>query len=165
MKRCVAVAVTVIALAGCTGTQQSAAPAGTSIPVERLRKEPYSFSFNSGVDEPERLVVRDAAAWNALWTRVHARQSPVPALPSVDFKKEMIVFASLGTQPSGGYSVLIDGASEAGEGAINVTVRSITPGAKCGVTAALTEPVDMARLARRDGKVQFVERTEKSDCP
>lgn len=154
---------TSIALLGCTRSQP-ATPPGTSIPVTRFRSDSLPFAFNSGVDEPERLVVRDAAAWNSLWTRIHARQSPVPPLPSVDFTKEMVVFAALGTQPSGGYSVLIDSATEAGDGNINVTVRAGSPGPACGTTSALTEPVDLARLARRDAKVQFVERRWTVAC-
>ena len=102
---------------------------------------------------------------NRVWIRIHARQSPVPPLPIVDFTKEMVLFAALGTRPSGGFSILIDGATEAGDGALSVVVRSVAPGPKRGVTAALTEPVDLARLARRDTPVHFVERTETSDCP
>ncbi|MEO7522348.1 MAG: protease complex subunit PrcB family protein [Gemmatimonas sp.] len=140
-------------------------PPGTSIPLTRLRAEPYAFSLNSGVDEPERLVVRDSAAWSRLWTRVHARQTPIPPLPRVDFTRDMVVFAALGTKPSGGFSVLLDSAFEASDGGIDVVVRSIKPGPKCGVTAALTEPVDIARLARRESPVNFVERSETTDCP
>jgi hypothetical protein len=163
--RVVAAVAIAIALGGCSSPQGSTSPPGTSIPITRFRAEPYSFAFNSGVEQPERLVVRDSAAWNTLWIRIHARQSPIPPLPTVDFTREMVVFASLGTRSSGGYSILLDSASEAGSGAIDVVVRSVSPGPRCGVTAALTEPVDIAKLPRRDTPVQFVERSETTNCP
>ena len=149
--------------AACASPEQSTLPPGSSIPIVRLRAEPYSFEFNSGLNTPARIVVRDASTWQSLWTQIYQGRSPVPPLPAIDFSSDMLVVAALGSRSSGGYMILIDGASGEGSNVI-VAVRSISPGQGCGVTGALTQPVDIARLPRRDGDVRFLERAEVRKC-
>ena len=157
-----AIALTLFA-AACASSEQSTLPPGPNIPVVRLRAEPYSFEFYSGLNTPARLVVRDAAAWQSLWVQIYHGRFPVPPVPAIDFSREMLVVVALGSRSSGGYVILIDGAS--GEGAdVTIAVRSISPGPKCGVTGALTQPVDIARLPRRDGEVRFLEHAEMREC-
>jgi hypothetical protein len=147
----------------CASSEQSILLPGPSIPVVRLRAEPYSFESNSGLNSSARLVVRDAAAWQSLWAQMYQGRGSVPALPDIDFSREMLIVVALGSRSSGGYGILIDGAS--GQGAdVTIAVRSISPGQGCGVTAALTQPVDIARLPRRDGEVRFLERAEVRQC-
>jgi len=97
-------------------------------------------------------------------TGLRRRGGSVPTIPVVDFSREMLVVVALGSHSSGGYGILIDGASEAASGNVSIAVRSISPGAGCGVTAAFTQPVDIARMPRRDGAVSFAERSEVTDC-
>lgn len=137
---------------------------GDPVPIVRLRAEPYSFAFYSGLEQPGRIVVRDPSTWQALWAQIHSRQSPVPPVPAIDFSQEMLVVAALGSRSSGGYGILVDAANEAQNAGLVVTVRSISPGVKCGRTAALTQPVDIARIPRRDGDVSFLERSQVTDC-
>jgi PrcB C-terminal len=111
-----------------------------------------------------RAVVRDAATWQLTWDEIWRDQSPVPPLPSVDFQREMVIVAALGEKPTGGYSILLEGVLESGSG-LTVQVRSISPGARCATTLALTQPVDVARVTRREGRVLYAERTETQDCP
>jgi hypothetical protein len=127
--------------------------------VVRLGSGPGSFTISSGLTESQRLVVRDAAAWREVWTAISARQLPPPAVPDVDFTREMLVVAALGQRSSGGYHILVDSAA-AQPSALTVTIRTISPGPTCGVTLAVTEPVDIARLPRRDGVVVSRERPE-----
>jgi hypothetical protein len=158
------VALTVLG-AGCSNSEVTtlAPPPGSPIPIVRLRSEPFSFSFVSGFDKPARLVVRDAATWQAIWTQIF-RGGSVPPLPAIDFSSEMVVVTALGSHSSGGYGILIEGASEAGANGVAIAVRSISPGPTCGVTAAFTQPVDVARMPRRDGPVSFIERNEVNNC-
>jgi hypothetical protein len=58
----------------------------------------------------------------------------------------------------------VDGATASAAG-LTVRIRSVAPGPRCGTAAALTEPVDIARVTRHDGPVTFVERAETQDCP
>ena len=152
------------AITGCASSLATTPPVGTTVPIMRFRAEPYSFSYNSGMDQPARLVVRDDATWRELWSKIHNRQTPIPAVPAVDFSQEIIVIAALGSRATGGYSILLEKAVEDGRGATEVTVRSISPGTRCGVTQAVTQPVDVARLQRRNDTIRFVERSEVTDC-
>jgi hypothetical protein len=165
MKQFLVVGAVVLSLfaSACASSEQSTLPPGPNIPVVRLRAEPYSFEFYSGLNTPARLVVRDAAAWQSLWAQIYQRRFPVPPVPAIDFSREMLVVVALGSRSSGGYGILIDGAS--GEGAnVTIAVRSISPAPTCGVTGALTQPVDIARLPRKDGEVRFLERAEVKEC-
>jgi hypothetical protein len=156
------VALTIL-LSACASSEMSTSLPGNPVPIVRLRSDPYSFTFVSGFDSQARLVVRDAATWQAIWAQIFKGGS-VPTIPVVDFSREMLVVVALGSHSSGGYGILIDGASELSSGNVSVAVRSIAPGAGCGVTAAFTQPVDIARMSRRGSAVNFVERTEVMDC-
>lgn len=151
--------------AACSNSEGTtlAPPPGPAIPIVRFRSDPFSFTSVSGFDKPARLVVRDAATWQATWTQIF-RGGSVPPLPAIDFSSEMVVVTALGSHSSGGFGILIDGASEVAAGGTAIAVRSISPGPTCGVTEAFTQPVDVARMARRDGPVSFIERSEVTNC-
>ena len=148
---------------GCSTTGVESTLRGTPIEITRLRSEPYSFTFYSGFDQPARLVIRDQPSWEAAWERLYLRSRPVPPLPEIDFSREVVVLVALGNRATGGYGILIDGAATTASEA-TILVRSISPGAKCGVTAALTQPVDIARMTRRQIDVRFSERSEVQQC-
>jgi hypothetical protein len=119
---------------------------------------------SSGFTEPVRLVVRDALQWSTVWAQINAGVSPLPARPDIDFSREMVIVAAMGIRNSGGFGILIDEATAIGADGVAVTVRSIAPGSRCFVTGVLTAPVDVARLPRRNGVVQFTERTQMHNC-
>jgi PrcB C-terminal len=149
--------------AGCGGSNITTPP-GPSVPMTRLRPEPYAFSFSSGMNETARIVVRDAATWQATWNQIYLHSSPVPPLPTVDFSQEMIVVVALGNRPTGGYNILLEGASELPASGTLVTVSSVAPGPRCITTQAFTQPVDIARVPLRSGAVSFVEQTHVTNC-
>jgi hypothetical protein len=150
-------------IAAACGATSSGPSEDAALPVTRLSAGPQSFTYNSGLTESRRTVVRDAAAWRDMWTAIWRSHSPEPALPSIDFAREMVVVAALGARPTGGYSIFIDAASENASG-VAIQIRSASPGPGCAVTLAMTNPVDIARLPRRMGPVTFVEKQETVDC-
>ena len=89
--------------------------------------------------------------------------SPTPELPAVDFDHEMLVVAALGARPSGGFGILIESATTTSDG-LEVRVRTIAPGRRCAVTAAITQPVDVARLPLITGAVGFVDDPVVHEC-
>ena len=153
----------VLSAAACS---QAAAPreSGSPVRVIRLRPEPYSLTYFSGLDESQRAVVRDEAAWRGAWAAIWRRHSPEPPLPQVDFDREMLVIAALGTRPTTGYGILVDSAFAEGDGLL-VRIRTVTPGPRCGTGQALTQPVDVARLTRTQGVVRFRDEPQVHDCP
>lgn len=138
-------------------------PPGDAVAVARLRSEPFSFAYSSGLEDSARMVVRDSAAWNSVWKRIHGTAGEVPGLPPIDFASEIIVVAAMGHRSSGGYSIFVDSARQR-VGGLEVLVRQVSPGRDCGVTAALTQPVDVARIASRLEPVTFRERREVQPC-
>jgi PrcB C-terminal len=150
--------------AACTASPSAPDSRNDPLSFVRLRPEPLSLTYYSGVRRPLRAVVRDSASWQQTWAEIWQGHSPVPALPSVDFQREMVIVVALGEKPTGGYSILLDGVLDSASG-LTVQVRIVAPGARCGTTLALTQPVDVARVTRRDGQVNYAERAETQDCP
>ena len=157
------VALVLVAVA-CSSSEISTSPPGTAIPIVRLRSDPYSFAFFSGMNTPARLVVRDAVTWQAVWAQLYRGTSPVPPTPAIDFSREMVIVAALGTRGSSGYDVLVDGATEADAGGAAIAIRSTSPGVGCASLTVLTQPVDIARMPIRNGAVTFVERSSVTNC-
>jgi len=149
----------VVTLSAACTADFATQPIGPGIPMVRLRAEPYSFAFYSGLDKQARLVVRDDATWQALWSQINFRSSPVAPRPAIDFSREMLVVVALGARGTGGYSILLEGAAEDGPDGTAIMVRSVSPGPNCVTTQAFTQPVDIARLPLRNGDVRFVEQT------
>jgi hypothetical protein len=149
-------------VAACGNAPLSPDGGGNALTLTRLRAEPFSFTFYSGLNEPQRIVVRDQTQWKEIWQQIWKKISPIPDLPSIDFTREMVIVAAMGSRPTGGYNILIGAASESGAG-VNVVIKSVSPG-RCGVTQALSQPVDIASVTRRDGVVTFTEHAEVQDC-
>ncbi len=123
----------------------------------------WAYRMTSGIPEQERIVVRDSAAWAALWPRIVGTHSPRPNPPAVAFTKEMLLVVSMGTRSSGGYVIAIDSMTVDGD-SIRVAVREQSPGPRCGTTAALSAPVALARVERSDLPVSFTTREVVKDC-
>jgi len=97
----------------------------------------------SNIDAAKQVVVRDAAAWRALWQQ-HAPDRP---LPPVDFSRESVVAMFMGSRNTAGYSVAILSVTEGG-GALIVKYRETRPQAG-GVTAQiLTFPYDIVAIPK-----------------
>lgn len=117
-----------------------------------------------GYDQPQTLVVHDRDTWVRTWSDIQRRVTPAPALPDVDFSKDLVVVASLGSRPSSGFDIVLTSASEA-NGVVTVEVQARSPGPNCVVAAVVTSPADAARLTRRSGAVVFHTTPVVVDCP
>jgi hypothetical protein len=149
----------VIAAAGC----DTMTGVGVPIPIARFRADAHSFASFSGMNAPARLVIRDADSWQAAWTQINGGSSAAP-LPSINFSREMVILAAMGTQGSSGPDILITGASQADAGGAVIAIRLTSVGVGCASLTILTQPVDLARMPRRDGEVTFVEHSEVIHC-
>jgi hypothetical protein len=153
-----AAAALVLVASGC-----AAAPS-FDLSVTRLAAGPNAFEISSGFTAPANLIVRDQAGWEALWNTVYANVTPRPPLPPVDFTQSLIVARAMGPRPTGGFDVVVSGLIRQG-GEFVVQVRETVPGPGCGVTLALTSPVDIARIARSDDPIKFAVATTTRSCP
>jgi len=142
----------------------SPAPSGPITPRRFDEQTSAHFRYNSGLAEPGRQVVRDAAAWSALWARITAPHGPPPPLPAVDFAREMVLVAAMGSRSTGGYSVRVEGV-DGGEREWVATVAEQRPGPRCGTIQAVTAPVDIVVVPRSDRPVRWAVREVVNDCP
>ena len=108
----------------------------------------------SGIDAPRQVVVRDRAAWAALW-REHA---PERTPPAVDFTRAMVVGVFLGTRPTASHGVSITRVTRA-DGEIVVHYREDRPPPGALVVQILTSPYHLVRVERADGRVRFERET------
>ena len=144
-------------------------PSGVTVPQDAILLQVQAIpdsvlrSHYSGVTDRRRLVVRDAARWAELWNELTALQQPRPPIPTIDFSRETIIFASMGLRGTGGYSIQIPRVQEAG-GALYASVREVRPGPACIVTQAETAPVVAVRVRQHSGEVLFVEESETRSC-
>ncbi len=125
-----------------------------TLPLARFHNEPRAFTQQSGFHDATNLVIRDRAAWLVAWTALHAGQDSVPPLPAVDFDRELVVLAALGTKPTGGHEILIASAVEE-DGAVVVQVSVTMPGPDCMTTQVATTPADIARIPRVAAAIGF----------
>ena len=151
--------------AGVPDEQRAPASVAAPVLVTRLRAEPYSFTSTSALRTAQRTVISDDTSWRAAWTMLWENAASAPPLPAVDFAREMIVLAALGERPTGGYQILLDSAVTTGEKSVVIHVRTVSPGARCGLYQALTQPVDIARLPRLQRAITFRDHAVVAECP
>jgi hypothetical protein len=114
---------------------------------------------------PETLTtITTEAEWQRVWSELFACASAAPALPAVDFSREMLAVAALGQRGSSGYSVAIRHAALGSDDALHVGVVEYQPGRRCAVATVITYPVAIARVPRTDAAVAFDSRVESLAC-
>ena len=166
MKSLVVIIVAAVVAGGCTSGSASADKRGADAPmtVQRLDSTLASlYRHSSALEDSARYVVRNRDEWIALWSRITANHGPKRPAPDIDFEKEMLLVAAMGTRATGGYTIEIE-AVDLDSSAITASVRGRSPGKSCGTIAALTAPVDIVRIPRSDLPVRFVEETIVTDC-
>ena len=148
-----------------SGTDPVAVPANAIVvetgPVEGLL---HHFRWNSGIEARERIVIRDASAWTALWERMNAATGVQPpgVPPAVDFERNMVIVATMGLRYTGGFQIIIESVHRVG---VDLYVVVNERGhARCGVTQAETQPLDGVLVPRTEGRVIFIERTSVHVC-
>lgn len=143
---------------------------GTPVPITPLGPKPCPtcesrgpFITYSGMEEPAQLVIKDSAEWKKVWERIHSTQSPVPPLPKIDFSREMVVLAALGSRATGGHGIVVDRAYECDNKVVVIVSRHV-PGKNCFTTQALTQPVDIVLMPKTDRPVTFKETEVVHEC-
>lgn len=154
-----------VALSAC-GTAfaagQPSAPRET-VPVIRLSDRASAFTDYSGLVDSASFTVRDSEQWIRAWTAIHRPFIPPPPAPAVDFAREMVVVAALGNRPTEGYDIVVENAAEDSTG-IEVGLRVSSPAPGCPVSAAMTQPVDLARIPASRRAVRFRRRNVVVPC-
>jgi len=133
-------------LLGCA-TANSAAP----LSLRSLAKGGLS-----GIKEAKKEVIKDRAAWEKLWAEHGKTTRNATPAPAVDFSKEMVIVATMGTKRTGGYTVEIVSAQAAGK-KLRVFVKQTSPAPGAMTIQALTAPFHFVAVPKSDLEVEFVE--------
>lgn len=108
-----------------------------------------------GIAEPRRIVVTDEKTWERLWRAVHARRTPLPPVPEVDFSKQMVLAVFMGQKRTSGFAIQIAEVFACNR-EILVHVKEIAPPPNAIVLQVLTQPYHIVVVPKVDGTVRFV---------
>ena len=137
---------------GCL-LQCAGADSPRSLPVRSLAKGAFS-----GIREARQEVVRKASDWEKLWRQHGVSAGATEKIPDVDFAKEMVIVATLGTQRTGGYSIEVAGVEARGK-TLRISIKKSAPPPGAITIQALTAPFHFVAVPRSDLKPEFVDAT------
>lgn len=108
---------------------------------------------SSEIVDPARHVIRDPAAWQAMWS-AHAGPGAQP--PAVDFATRMVVAAFAGERPSPGHRIEVAAARQDGA-SLAVVVDDVPPPRGAVAAQVIVTPFHIVTLPRHDGDVRFID--------
>jgi hypothetical protein len=126
-------------------------PAGTDVKFTVLVK-----SFISGIKDTRNVVIKDQAAWEQLWNAHGSWMIPAPAMPSVDFSRQMVlgVFAGEGKLSCGSDLAIAHVGAQEGKLMVDVEERVFPRPEVC--LTMVTQPMQLVLVDRVDAPVEFV---------
>lgn len=104
----------------------------------------------SNVEDARQAVARTPAEWAALW-RLHAGDQ---APPKIDFTRRTVVAVFLGSRPSAGYAVEVNGTRPAGKTLI-VKWSEQTPRPGNISAQVITSPSHLVSIPKFEGEITF----------
>jgi hypothetical protein len=108
-----------------------------------------------------REVIRDQAAWTAMWAKLREGSSLPETPPAVDFTKDMVIVAAMETQPCVS-KVTVRSAVESG-GELVVGILEAPPAPNC-VCFTAERPIHVVRLRKVDGPARFDVERGQTPC-
>jgi len=136
----------VAALQGAPGSPKPSIPMLTTVPAMKT----IDKGDHSNMDDAKQAAVKTVEAWKQLWQQ----HSPDRPLPAVDFTKEMVVGAFMGSRPSAGYTLEIVSAIEA-SGTLVVRYREASPSRGTMTAQVITSPYHLVAVPFFPGDVKF----------
>jgi hypothetical protein len=99
------------------------------------------------------LVIKNRGIWEWFWAIHNAGREPQPSLPDIDFSKEMVIAAILGTQRSGGGppgTQVLEINTDEGGNCLHVLIQDNYEEGKIS-TPVITNPFHIVRLETLQG--------------
>ena len=144
----------ILTAASCEGSKT------TSEPTEQATTELTTVvqqSVPGGSGGTVREVIRDQAAWTAMWSQLGL---PGEA-PAVDFGQEMVIVAAMETQPCVSKVTIRSAAQEGGELVVDLLEAPPAPNCVC-ITSE--RPVHAVRLRKSDAPTRFTAERGQTPC-
>ena len=133
-------------LQGAPGSPKPSIPMLTTVPAMKT----IDKGDHSNMDDAKQAAVKTVEAWKQLWQQ----HSPDRPLPAVDFTKEMVVGAFMGSRPSAGYTLEIVSAIEA-SGTLVVRYSEASPARGTMTAQVITSPYHLVAVPFFPGDVKF----------
>ena len=157
MKKIQLTLVAMLLLSGCSDGSPTE-PEGRVVTTEV-----YSAS-RSGISVARNEKIETRERFAAVWNEVHSNQTPVPAMPQINFDSYDVLLAARGTTPDPCFSIEV-GTAVLGASALAVEVVKIDPAANCPPCPAVTgAPVHMVRVRKPRVAAQFTTTTRTRNC-
>ena len=122
-----------------------------TVPIRSLKKGAFS-----GIREVKQEVVKSADAWEKVWKQHNTAAGGSDKIPAVDFSKEMVIVATMGTKRTGGYTIEIVGV-EPHDKTLRISLKKTSPPPDAMTIQALTAPFHFVAVPKSDLKPEFVE--------
>lgn len=129
-----------------------AIPVDTKAPI--TDSEVIAEGTRSAIETPRQTIIKDKAAFAALWTEHSAHENPAPTMPPVNFAADTLVAVFAGNQPTGGHTLALTGLDKT-HGGWELRLSLISPGPDCMTTQAMTQPWMMIRVPGHDQPVNI----------
>jgi hypothetical protein len=172
--------VTSVVSISAVDASQEVKPQGTPVPFSQLgpkRPGPRTSYINiSGFSDRRRMVIRDRETWVEVWKQINSgavsfsipgpgqkRVPNVAPFPEIDFSRDMVLVVTMGSEPNGGYWIVVDGVYEHAN-QLEVVVRNVSPGRNCFTTQIVTQAADIVVLPKREDSVVFRDVDIVTDC-
>ena len=108
-----------------------------------------------GIEESVNIIVTSKEEWENLWRKVYKTTFPVPQLPDVDFSRETVLAAFMGTRSTGGFSIEIIRVTEY-RGQFKAITKTISPAPGEMVSMALSQPFHIIKVDIPISNIEFV---------
>ena len=156
-KLCIALAASLVALAGCGG-------AGTDSTTPDNQATVLESSQHGALKDVTQEQYHNQADFKAGWDKVYAGESE-PALPNVDFTKNTVVLFAIGEHKSGGYKVRVIKAAQGATG-FDLGFEVTIPGIGChSTTQELTRPFIVVTIpTATDATIDDAVQRRQPDC-
>ena len=128
---------------------------GESVPYSTIDK-----GTTSGFQSPLQMFIVSEKDWIDLWEKRQGSGAPQRTHPAVDFSRDVVVVAALGSKLTGGYSLEISKIVQTKDN-VEVTVRIGAPAPGSTPRGGPTSPFVFVRMKKPDKPVTFKEEEKK----
>lgn len=151
--------VALVLVAGCQGESDPTSPNGP-VPFTQVAKEQFS-----GISQRRTEVIALESRWTQVWDEITANRTPKPAIPRVDFEKELLILAAYGETGDACRDVQVEKVDRV-NGALSVSILDKQRAANCpACPAVVARPVHVVSIARAATGASYTWRITTLPCP
>lgn len=150
-----------MAAAACASNGAKPAPPGHQAPAPLELETLVQQSIPGQGGQTVREVIRDQAAWAAMWAKLREGSSLPETPPAVDFDKDMVIVAAMETQPCVSKVTVRSAVQTGGELVIDVLEAPPAPNCVCFTSE---RPIHAVRLRKVDVPARFDVERGQTPC-